>query len=75
MSGNILWESHQVLEQAAQAGCGVTNPEGVQETLWCCTEGHGLVGNIGDGWLDLVFLEVLSNLDNSVILSTVNFTL
>jgi len=27
---------------------GVTTPGGVQETFRCCTEGHGLEGNIGD---------------------------
>ena len=29
-------------------GGGFTIPGGVQETFRCCTEGHGLVGNIGD---------------------------
>ena len=29
-------------------GDEVTNPGGVQETFRCCTEGHGLVGNIDD---------------------------
>ena len=24
---------------------------GVQETFRCCTEGRGLVGNIGDRWM------------------------
>jgi len=40
-----------VLEQAAQGDGGVTIPGGVQETFRCCTEGHGLVGNIGDMWV------------------------
>ena len=35
-------------ERAAQRGGGVTDPGVVQETFRCCTEGHGLVGNIGD---------------------------
>jgi len=39
-----------VQRQAAQGGCGVTNPGGVQEAFRCCTEGHSLVGNIGDRW-------------------------
>ena len=37
-----------MLEWASQGGGGVTDPGGVQGTLRCCTEGHGLVGNIGD---------------------------
>jgi len=40
-----------VLERSAQRGSGVTIPGGVQETLRCCTEGHGLVGIIGDRWM------------------------
>ena len=36
--------------RATQGGGGVTNPRGVQEMLKCCTEGHGLVGNIVDRW-------------------------
>ena len=39
------------MEQAAQGGGEVTNPRSIQETFRCCTEGHGLVGNIGDGWM------------------------
>ena len=39
-----------MLERAAQGGGGVTIPGGVQKTFRCCTEGHGLVGNIGDKW-------------------------
>ena len=39
-----------MLEQAAQGGGGVTDPGGVQETFRCHTEGHGLVGNIGEKW-------------------------
>ena len=30
----------------------VTDAGDVQETFRCCTEGHGLVGNTGDRWLD-----------------------
>ena len=36
----LLQKSVEVLEQAAQGGGGVT---GVQETLSCCTKGHGVV--------------------------------
>lgn len=35
-------------------------PGGVQETFRCCTEGHGLVGAIGDVWM--VGLEDLGGL-------------
>ena len=41
-----------MLEWAAWGGGGVTIPGGVQETFSCCTEGHGLVDNIGGGWTD-----------------------
>ena len=34
-----------------EVGGGVTVPGGVQETFECCTEGRGLVGNIGDRWM------------------------
>jgi len=34
-------QSGEALAQAAQGGCGVTIPGGVQEI--CSTEGHGLV--------------------------------
>ena len=44
-------QSDAALEQAAQRGSGVTDPGGVQETWRCCTEGHSLVGNIGDKWI------------------------
>jgi len=40
-----------MLERTAQGGGGVTDPEGVQEMFRCCTEGNGLVGNIGDRWM------------------------
>ena len=29
---------------------GSTDPGGVQKLLRCCSEGHGLVGTIGDRW-------------------------
>ena len=40
----------RALESAAQGGGGVTDPGGAQEMFRCCTEGHGLVGNIGGRW-------------------------
>jgi len=46
-----LWKSGQALEWAIQEGGGVTNPGGVQGTFGRCTEGHGLVRTIGDGWM------------------------
>ena len=33
-----------------QGSAGVTIPEGVKGVS-CCTEGHGLVGNIDDRWM------------------------
>ena len=55
------------MEWAVQGGGGVTIPGGVQETFRCCTEGHGLVENIG-GRLNWMILEVFSNLGDSMIL-------
>ena len=46
----LLQESGQALEKDDQGGGGVTIPGGVQGTYRCCTERHGLVGNIGDRW-------------------------
>ena len=43
-------KSGQVMEWAAQGGGGVTNPGSAQEMFRCCTEGFGLVGNIGERW-------------------------
>ena len=41
----------------------------VQETFRCCTQGHGLVGNIGERWtVGLDVFEVFSNLGDSTIL-------
>ena len=40
-----------------------------QERFTCCTEGCGLVGNIGDGWtVGWMILELFSNLGDSMIL-------
>ena len=46
----ILPKSGQALEWAAQGDGGVTIPGGVQETFRC-SEGHGLVGDIGGRWM------------------------
>lgn len=47
----VLCENDQVLEWAAHAGGGITVPGGVQEMFSYFTEGHDLVGNIGDRWM------------------------
>lgn len=44
-------QSSEVLTQAAQIGGGVTVSGDVQEIWRCGTEGCGLVGNIGGGWM------------------------
>ena len=44
----LFEKSGQALEQAAYGVGGVTVPGGVQEMFRHCTEGHGLVGNVGD---------------------------
>jgi len=50
-------------------GGGVADPGGVQETFRCCTEGHGLMGNIVDRWMiGQGDLRGLSNLGDSMIL-------
>jgi len=56
------------LAQAAQGGGGVTVPGGVQEPWRCGTEGHGQWAWLGGLVLDLVILEVFSNLNESMIL-------
>ena len=44
------------------------DPGDVQETFRCCTEGHGLMGNIGDRWtVGLDDLGGLFNLRDSMI--------
>jgi len=51
------------LEQAAQGVGGVLIRGGVQKTCRCGTSGYGLVGMmVLGGWLDLMILEVFSNL-------------
>jgi len=58
--GNLGWtvgnttflKECQALEWAAQGSAGVTVPGSVQGMFRCCTEGYGLVRNIGDRWMD-----------------------
>ena len=57
------------MEQAAQGSGGVPIPGGVQKMCRHGTLGHGLVGVVMLGWqLDLMILEVFSNLNDSVML-------
>jgi len=57
------------LEQAGQGSGGVPIPGGVQNTCRCGTSGHGLAGIVLLGWqLDFMILEVISNLNDSIIL-------
>ena len=39
------------MEWAVQGDGGVTDHGSVQGMFRCCTEGHGLVGNIDDRWM------------------------
>jgi len=56
------------VEQAAQGGGEVTIPGGVQKTCGWGTLGHGLGGMVVlGGWLDLMILEVFSNLNHRII--------
>ena len=58
-----------MLDQAAQGGRGVPIPGGVQKPCRGGTLGHGLAGvGVMGRWLDLVILEVFSNLNDSMIL-------
>ena len=45
--GSSFAFSGWVLKWAAQGGGGITIPGGIPEPWRCCTEGCGLVGNIG----------------------------
>jgi len=57
------------LKQAAQGSGGVTMFGDVQKTCRHGTLGHGLVDKVVWGWqLDLLVLEVFSNLNGSMIL-------
>jgi len=61
--------SGDAVAQAAQGCGGVTVPRSVPELWRCGTEGYGLWPVLGMGWwLDLVILEVFSNLNDSMIL-------
>ena len=65
----LHWKSGQALDQAAQGGGGVTIPGGIQKMCRCGTSGHGLAGTGVLGWrLDLIILEVFSNINISMIL-------
>jgi len=55
---------------AAQGSSGVTITGGVQKLCRCGSEGHSIVGMVVMGWqLDLMILEVFSNLNDSVIIT------
>lgn len=58
----------QALKWAAQGGDGVTTLGGVQEMTGCDTQGHGLVHRVLFSHRLGSILEVLSNLNDSVIL-------
>jgi len=61
------------LAQAAQGSGGVPIPGGVQKRCGCGPWGHGWAGMVGLGWrLDLMILEVFSNLNDSLILYDLN---
>ena len=65
----LYWKSGQALVEAAQGSGGVAIPGGVQKMCRYSTSGHGLAGMVVLGWwLDLMILEVFSNLNNSMIL-------
>ena len=56
------------MEEAAQGDGGVPIPGGVQKTCRCGTLEYGLVSMVVlGGWLDLMILEVFSNLNDSMI--------
>jgi len=56
------------LEQAAQESGGVTTPGGIQKKCRCGTSGHCLASMVVLGQrLDLMILEVFSNLNDSMI--------
>ena len=65
-AASVLYrKSGHALEQAAQGSGRVTIPGGVQKTCRYGTTGHSLVGMVV---LDLMILEVYSNLYDSIIL-------
>jgi len=58
----------QICSEAAQESGGVTSLGGVKKICRYGTSGHGLVGMVVMGWqLDLMILEVFSNLYDSMI--------
>jgi len=64
----LYWKSGWALDQAAQGSGAVPIPGGVQNPCGCGTSGHGLAGTVVSGWwLDLMILEVSSNLDDCLI--------
>jgi len=57
-------KSVQPLDQAAQGSGGVPIPGGIQKMCRCGASGHGLAGMVVlGGLLDLMFVEVFSNLN------------
>ena len=65
----LYWRSGQALQQAAQRSGGVPIPGGVQKMCRGGISGHGLAGMVVLGWrLDLMILELFSNLNDSMIL-------
>lgn len=62
-------KSDQALDQAAEGSGGVTASGSVRETWRCGAEGQVLVGMMVMDWrLELMVLEVFSNINNSMIL-------
>lgn len=62
-------KSDQALDQAAEGSGGVTVSGSVRETWRCGAEGQVLVGMMVMDWrLELMVLEVFSNINNSMIL-------
>ena len=47
----LLQKRGQALEQTGKGVDAATKPGGGKEVFICCTEGHDLVGNIGDKWM------------------------
>jgi len=67
-------KGYQALEQAAWESGWVPIPGGVQKTSRCGPLGYGLVGMVVLGWwLDLMILEVCSNLNDSMFLWFLRF--
>ena len=65
----LVRKSSEALEQTAKGGRRVTVLGGAQETWRCSIQCHSLASMVGMEWeLDLVILEVFSNLYDSVIL-------